>query len=280
MIFPRDEKLKYEQLQAKLDRLTASCKKMDIFTYYNEKFETIVLCASQKIIKRTEKVELNKDTSSYSGWRFLLTGSGIRQVYGYGERHRRPQGFWLNAFITGFGYGPKEQNANLAELLKGVESIKEIAAIPARVDELRQIFADIKATKFYGESNASRNIDLSENITLGTPIEIQQSEEIEEQEDGNEDANSFKAHRIEVQLVDSDIDITIRKNKSSDIIFQIKEHLKVSDFIRISEPAIYDVITKLVDALILKVDTKVEAKTKELIAVVQKYGQYICYKEL
>lgn len=279
MIFPREEKLKYEKLQAKLDKLTEACKKMDIYTHYNNKFETIILCASQKLILRTEKVELNPNASSYSNNKFILTGSGIRQEYGYCHNHRRPEGNWIHAFITGHGYG-KETKKNLVTLMAGLESIKKISQTPARIDELKAIFKDINTTNFYGASYDMTNLELREKRVLGTPIELQESEEMNKREDGNDDANSFKATRLEIELSEDTVNITLEKNKSSDVIFQINEELCLADYLRISEAATYDAITKLVDELIIKVDTKVQAKTKELDAVVQKYGQYICYKEL
>ena len=279
MIFPREEKLKYEKLQAKLDRLSDSCEKMDIFTHYNTKFETIVLCASQKMVRRTDKVLLNPNEAAYSGTKFTITGSGIRQNFGYQGNHRRPEGNWVHPFVSGHGYGT-EIKKNLATLMRGLDRVKKLSKSPERVDELKQIFEDIRVTGFYGRYNDT-NLSHSEKITLGSHIEIQGTEEISESAKGNDASRSCKATRAEVALRDDSINITLlEKKKGQSNLFQIGSNLQLSDYLRISEPATYDVVTKLVDDLIIKVDAKVGTKTKELDAVVQKYGQYICYKEL
>lgn len=278
MIFPREEKLKYEKLQAKLGRLNASCKKMDIFTSYSNKFETIVLCASQKLILRTEKIKL-PEGEFYGGHTFSLTGSGIRQHYGYEGHHRRPEGNWLHFLINGPHYESLQNKKWLADLSKQWDEIKKIAKDPTTVDNLKQVLEDIRSTHFFG-SNYNVNLRHEEKVALGTPIEIQGSEGMEEGKGENDSDHTFTATRLVVELNDCDISISLEKNKASNVCFQIDERLMLSDYIRISEPDTYDAITKLIDELILKVDTKVAAKTKALDAVVQKYGQYICYKEL
>lgn len=279
MIFPREEKLKYEKLQAKLDRLNASCKKMDINTFYSNKFETIVLCASQKLILRTEKIKLTEG-AFYGGYTLSLTGSGIRQHYGYAGHHRRPEGNWLHFLINGPHDKSLQNKKWLADLSKKWDEIKEMAKDPTTVDNLKQVLEDIRSTHFFGSNYNDVNLTHEEKVALGTPVEIQGSEELKEGKGENDSDHTFTATRLVVELNDCDISISLEKNKASNVCFQIVERLMLSDYIRISEPDTYDAITKLIDELILKVDTKVAAKTQALDAVVQKYGQYICYKEL
>jgi len=290
LIFPREEKLKYEKLQRLLDNLKETCKKMEIGTYYDEKFSTIIKCASQKLVGCTDELPILADKDNTKG-EYQLRRRGLVIGFGYmGNRYKIPDSNYLSNIIIGPSYDKKDNRGFFKKFATSLQSLQSKAQNPAGVGTLLQALQDIKATKFYknndGWSSKTDDIEIKGSRPLVVPLEIQASEEIEEpkERDFYDDESltcSISVSKVRITLKHDDLELKFSAaNAEAEEGFVLGEELHLSDYIRISEPATYDCITKLIIDLTAQVNSKVAKEAAHLDMVLEKYGHFLCYKEL
>jgi hypothetical protein len=290
MIFPREEKLKYEKLQRLLDNLKETCKKLEISTYYDEKFITIIKCASQKLVGCTDELPIMVDSSNPKGV-YQLRRKGLVIQFGYsGDRYKIPDYNYLSKIIIGPHSEREDNRGFFKKFSTALQSLQSRAQNPAGVGILLQALQDIKATKFYkntdGWSSNTSDLAIEGSRPLVVPLEIQASEEIEEERERDfyDDASltcSVSASKVLVNLKYDELELKfLNAGTKKEEGFIIKERICLSDYIRISEPATYDYITKLILDLTAQVNAKVSKEAAHLDVVLEKYGHFLCYKEL
>jgi hypothetical protein len=213
---------------------------------------------------------------------YQLRRRGLVVSFGYeGDRYKIPEDDMVKEIIHGPYYGD-ENKGYFTKFLAGLEKAKGKAQCQGGVELLIQALKDIKAAHFYKDDSWDcANVEFKTKIPLNSPLNIQACEDLQEDEDQYGDTpyiESIQCDNIEVELDYSDVKLKFKDK--GDEKFYLTEKLNLVDFIRISEPDIYNTITKLIDDLQVQVEKKVATKARRYQEILDKYGQYLVYKEL
>lgn len=275
MIFPQEERDKFNKLKALLYQLTTFQQKMKVSTYYGEKFLDIVRGASQKLVGCDEQVQVCKKTEqSGSGEAIQLRRKGLVVEYGWtSTRYKDIPGL---STIMGKEY---------MQVVRGLRAMKAKSQNPEGVENLVEILEDMhKVGLFKGGGDA--DLEIKTTIKLGSRMHVQQSEEFDPTKD--EDRNYWDEDDCDDVVVANKVKLNLDYNSMSFMFQQTKDKyweidgpdVRLLEYIRISEPAVYDTVTNVVENAILMVNSLVATKCNAYDAILEKYGQYLVLKEL
>lgn len=291
MKIPKDEFRKYRAINDLLAEFYMLKEKVQFRNIYSEKLQALLQNSTRKSVGCEAKFPLNSEAQEkghnvndgYSHKHWVLTREGIKEEFGYtGEFKCRKPSFsiWWADYVES-----KIATANLIKLI-GHKEVRCDSALKEHIQMRRDM---LKLRIEDGEYFAK--------IELPVALDVQCSVEDGVQDDGEtEDAPKFSTKTLvfkigggwnetEIALVDGAVKRRAATNYQEagweyDEFDNLGNKLSFVQFLRYSEPEVYDVLMKVLREQIVEVQKYITKTTAEVEAVIAKYGHYLVFNEL
>lgn len=291
MKIPKDELRKYRAINDLLAEFYMLKEKVQFRNIYSEKLQALLQNSTRKSVGCEAKFPLNSEAQEkghnvndgYSHKHWVLTREGIKEEFGYtGEFKCRKPSFsiWWADYVES-----KIATANLIKLI-GHKEVRCDSALKEHIQMRRDM---LKLRIEDGEYFAK--------IELPVALDVQCSVEDGVQDDGEtEDAPKFSTKTLvfkigggwnetEIALVDGAVKRRAATNYQEagweyDEFDNLGNKLSFVQFLRYSEPEVYDVLMKVLREQIVEVQKYITKTTAEVEAVIAKYGHYLVFNEL
>lgn len=274
----QQEVQKFKLLNNKLNTFYALDEELHFCTKVADKMTAIIMSSSAKITKCTAKLLLNARDPNQSRWdgtEYVLTREGIKETFGYtGDfKARLIAG---NRWFTEYVKCAKAQ-AGLIKLLNDPK-INNPDALKLHV----QAMNDIANLNLENESYCAHSKGKYLLTVFGDIEGDQQDESIQTDEILLDTANSYSSHSIEIVEQGSTKSVSHwnRTRVEGTIITYFTKDAPFKDFLRVSEEPTFTRLIECLDEHIAICKAKIQAQDKKINEVLEKYGQFLVYKEL